>query len=458
MRLLSLLLLAPPASAEWPEPIELKTRSAEDGGLSDWTLGWHGYARMPVRFVDGPTGERAPYLIDDHYTESGFAYLPVNETEWAELSLSAERGKTRFVAGIFASEFSDWAEQPSKGHSTPATAFVEHTWERLAGETVPWDLKLRVGMFWERMGYLEPYDTYIFGRTHFGGASVDTRLFDVGYLRAGFGTHARTQVRGFSPVAWLVVGGDLGWLDLGLYGIKTWTDDSDDQFNESFVKGSLTVMGVDLKLAVPYFGPLRFAFAFYEADKIEFLGDALELLHSTGGNNLRQNFLGNQENGTGEIQVIGFDLTWQPKRSLAAVHERAARMLDGLDIRGFGMSAHVATPHERSEASDEFKNDRRYFKWGSELVYRAIPLGLRSPFLAFRYDRVVLDTDHESVAFRVLTPRLGVTPAEGLDIWLQYSNYSYGENLKPRREVINRVGDDTRPDEDVFKLQAEVSW
>ncbi len=463
MSLLGLVFLAQTAIAAepLPAPISLEQRFAEDGGdlvmrdvAGGWGLGFHGYVRMPIRFVDSPLGERGPYLIDDHYTESGFAYLPVNETEWAELVLSAEHGRTRVVAGIFASEFSDWAEQPSKGHSTPATAFAEHTWD-----TEPLDVRLRMGMFWERMGYLDSYDTYVFGRTHIGGASLHTKILDVGYLRAGFGAHARTQVRGFSPLGWVVAGADLwGWADIGLYGLKTWTDDDDDQFNESFQKGSLTVWGVDAKGALPYVGKLHFAFAFYDADKTEFIGESLELLHSSGGNNLRQNFLGNIENGTGEIQVTAVELLWQPHRTLAAGSRDAARALEGLDLRFFELSAHVATPHERAEITDDFKNDRVYFKWGGELFYRPVPTGWSEPFVALRYDRVLLDADHESLAFRVVTPRIGVTPAPGMDFFVAYSNYGYGANLQPRREVLNRVGEDTRPDEHVFKLQAEAAW
>ena len=67
---------------------------------------------MPIRFIDAPLGDREPLLIDDNYRESGFNYLRINETEWVELALSAERKKTRFVAGILAESLSDWSEQP----------------------------------------------------------------------------------------------------------------------------------------------------------------------------------------------------------------------------------------------------------------------------------------------------------------------------------------------------------
>jgi hypothetical protein len=406
-----------------------------------------------VRWVDGPQGTRKPYLIDDHYTESGFAYLPVNRTEWAELDLVARRGESRFVAGLFASEFSDWAEQPSKGHSTPAFAFAEHTWR-----PDPLQIRLRGGMFWERMAYFDAYDTYVLGRTHISGLMVDARAFDVGYVKAGFGAHARTQVRGFSPLAWAVAGADLGWMDLGLYALHTSTGDDDDQFDESFEKGSLTVYGADLKLAVPHVGPLHAAFAYYDAEKVEFLSESLEVLNSMGGNNLRQNFLGNQDTGTGEMQIFALEMTWQVSRTLRLIDGAVAKAMRGLDVRLFGMHAHVATPHERASITDEFKNDRVYFKWGTELFYRPVFTGFSQPFVALRFDRVILDTDHDSLAFRVLTPRIGITPTQGLNLFASYSNYTYGDNLQPRRDVLNRAGEDTRPDEHAFKLEAEVAW
>ena len=86
------------------------------------------------------------------------------------------------------------------------------------------------------------------------------------------------------------------------------------------------------------------------------------------------------------------------------------------------------------------------------------PLGTSNPYLAFRYDRVVLHADHESLSFRVLSPSIGVNPKEGLLVFAQWSQYSYGENLFARDEVRQRVGDTTRPDEQVFKIQTQVRW
>ena len=150
---------------------------AEDGGTSSWKFNWNGYARLPLRLVDGPQGKRGPYLIDDNYTESGFGYLRVNEREWVEFFLSAEQGATRLVLGLQTSELSDWGFgdglEPLT-RTSPALAFVEHT----IGNPDELNARLRVGMMWERLGYLEPYDTYLIGRTHIAGGSVHLKIID----------------------------------------------------------------------------------------------------------------------------------------------------------------------------------------------------------------------------------------------------------------------------------------
>ena len=58
----------------------------------------HGYFRAPMRITKVPRAEgstkpnegssnyRTPFLIDDDYFRSGFAYTPVNETDFTELS------------------------------------------------------------------------------------------------------------------------------------------------------------------------------------------------------------------------------------------------------------------------------------------------------------------------------------------------------------------------------------
>ena len=437
------------------DPIDIGVSFPEDGGASEWKFGWHGYARMALRMHESPTGDRPPYLIDDRYFESGFAYTRVNEGSWAELQLSAEKRRTRFVAGLFASEFSDWSQVKLEQQSGIATAFVEH---RFVG-TDPISVRLRAGMFWERMGYFEPYDTYVFGRTHIAAAAIYTRIYDLVFVNLGHGAKAKVANQGFTPISWIHTGVDVGWLRTGLYGITTSMNDNDYDFGPLVdKKSSLRILGGDLKIAVPHVGPLYFAVSHYKADKVNFLGDSVETLHSVGGQKLTANYLGNDEDGTGEMLNVGFDFTWQPHRTLGFLADRATgRMLDGLDVRLFGLTTHVISEHRRDDPEDN-RHDRRYLKWGTELLYRPANTRASMVFGALRFDRVILDTEHDSLGFRVLTPRVGITPAKGMDIFVSYSHYSYGDNLFAMPDVRQSVGDDTRPDEDVFKLQANVRW
>ena len=128
-----------------------KSQSKSKDKLGGWEIDFSGYARLPLMISGGITGDRRPYLIDDQYFLSGFAYTRVSEREWAELFVSAQRGNTRIVTGLFSSELSDWAQaELPKGQKGIATAFVDHRWEPHD------DLKIdgRVGVFWERLGYM----------------------------------------------------------------------------------------------------------------------------------------------------------------------------------------------------------------------------------------------------------------------------------------------------------------
>ncbi|MCS6913924.1 MAG: hypothetical protein NZ890_11865, partial [Myxococcota bacterium] len=68
-----------------------------------------------------------------------------------------------------------------------------------------------------------------------------------------------------------------------------------------------------------------------------------------------------------------------------------------------------------------------------------------------------LDVQDEQSAFRIITPRITLTAnwLLGAQIYLQYSRYFYGERVRLRP---GQVALETRPDEDVFKLQAQLTF
>ncbi len=432
---------------------------SEDLGLDDdgWDFGFHGYVRMPVRFHGSPKNARPPYLVDDHYYNSGFAYTRVNETEYAELFVNVGYNKTtRLCVGLMASQFTDWSETTLSGQSGFATAFVEH--ERKLGDHV--DLGIRAGMFWDRNGYMPDYDTYLLGRMHVAGLRLKTKIFDLVYAKAGFGAHADVigANQGFTPVLWGSLGVDLGFLDLsGFYGMS-WTGDKREF---SIVQnGVLRVFGGEARAAIPYVGPAHLLVSFDQVRQVLFLANSYEVLHSTGGRGLTQNFFGDVDDGTGEALVFGGDIDWQPARLFEtfAGHD-VARALSGLSVRWFGMLAWVASDTFSENPVENF-HQRVWFKWGVEPSYRPHWSAVDWLFVSLRFDRVILDTDHDSLAFRVLTPRLGVHPLAdlNLDVYLSYSKYWYGDNVQLRPNQIAGDRSITQPDDSVFKIQAQMSW
>src|SRR5207237_5312294 len=118
--------------------------------------------------------------------------------------------------------------------------------------------------------------------------------------------------QGFTPAAWVTFGADLGFADASFFYGTSWTKDSGRQF--SIVQdGSIRVIGGELRAAVPEFGPIWGTLAHIRARAALFTAPAYEVLYSSGGRGLTQNFFGpDSDNGTGEILTSAIGVTWQP--------------------------------------------------------------------------------------------------------------------------------------------------
>ncbi|MBK8013379.1 MAG: hypothetical protein IPK13_18750 [Deltaproteobacteria bacterium] len=427
-----------------------------DGG---WAFNFHGYIRAPLRFHGNPKRARPPYLVDDDYFQSGFAYTRINETEYAELFLGATHGRTRFVAGLQATRFSDWAETTLQGQSGISLAFAEHDWVVEEGLA---EVGLRAGMFWERFGYMDAYDTYVLGRMHMAGLRLRLRMFDVWHTKVGFGAHSDviSSNQGFTPLFYASSGVDFGFVRASLFFGLSWTGDSKREF--SIVEdGSLRVVGGEAAVAIPHVGTLEGSLGFYRARHVLFLANGYEVLHSTGGRGLTQNFFGpDSDSGTGEALVLGAQFDWALARTVEAVSDRSvAAYFKGARVRLFGMLAWLAS-NQASENPLENFDQRVYIKWGIEPMYRPHLEGWDMFFVALRFDRVILDKSHSTRAFRVYTPKVGVTPIRdfGLDVFVSYSMYSYGGTVTLRPNQIPGDLSVTEPDANVLKFQAQMAW
>jgi len=439
-----------------PPPLPKQDFSESRTDPGTWKFGWHGYVRAPIRFSGSPADVKPPYLLDDNYYESGFAYTRVSEAEWAELFFHATTGRTRVVVGLFSSQLSDYSNPSLPEQAGIATAFVEHGMD--IGSWL--DLTLRMGVFWDRFGYMEPYDTYLMGRTHVGGLAFKSIIADWVRFDAGYGIHSDflTSNQGMTPLAWARLGMIRPWLDTAGYVLRSWTTDSDRGFASQIEDGSLLVVGYDARAALPNFGSVYAGMTWVKARSIDSMSPSIELLHSTGGIFLTRNYLGEEEGGTGEILATGFDVQWKPAQTVGWLGGRSmGRPLDGLKLRFFGMSAWVLSKTQSDDPTTN-RHDRHYFKWGGLLRYELPVASVGTVFTSLRYDRVILDMDHDDLGFRVVTQRLGLTPVKGVDLFASYSFYAYGDRVRLRPQQIEGHPSATEPDVHVFKLQAQAAW
>lgn len=393
----------------------------------------HGYARMPLAAQGTP---REPFLVDNDYYLSGFAYTRLYEPDWSELFFSAHHGNYKAEFGIFASLYSDYASARLENQlgiaqaSVTAKKFLDHD-----------PLSVQLGVFWDRFGHIEPYDTYIFGRTHQGGVKVMYELPGGGRAQAGVGMHQAQlqQNLGLTPIAHLAgnypVREDLG---VGAYVLRTWTRDTRQL--SPIQDGTMWVTGVDARYTLPrQLGTAYAAFSMMDMEKVLYLAPALEVMHSTGGRGLTENFLGldASEDGTGRMYNLAADAP--------------LTITDKIGVRAFGMLTWV-----RSEQVDEMdpalnKDRRLYLKWGVEPSYML----LKQLKISARFDRVILDMYDRENSFRVLSPRLTFPLASWGELFFMYSHYWYGDKVHLRP---GQVPLETEPDSDVFKLQAQVVW
>ncbi len=394
----------------------------------------HGYARMPLTTV----GKREPYLVDNDYFLSGFGYTRLYEPDWSELFFSARKGNYKVELGMFASLYSDYASARLENQFGIAQASV--TAEKFL-DVEP--LSVQLGVFWDRFGYIAPYDTYVFGRTHQGGVKVAYKLPGAGggSVQAGIGFHQAElqQNLGMTPVAHLAASYPvIEDLELGAYFLRTWT--RDERQLSPIQDGTMTVVGSDARYKLPgNRGTAQLLFSFMDMKKVLYLAPALEVMHSTGGRGLTENFLGTDasEDGIGKMYTLAADVP--------------VKLTDKIGVRAFGMSTWV-----RSKQVDEMdpglnKDRRLYLKWGVEPSYRILPKLSAS----VRYDRVILDLYDRDNSFRVLSPKLSFPLDTWGEIFVQYSHYTYGDKVHLR---AGQVPLETEPDSDVFKLQAQVVW
>ncbi|MGE5185103.1 MAG: hypothetical protein ACM31C_23705 [Acidobacteriota bacterium] len=422
--------IEPPSTSESTSVEGHATNTGVDLGETRFEL--HGYARMPL----STQGSREPWLVDNDYYLSGFAYTRLYEPDWSELYFSAKHGDYKAEFGLFASLYSDYAQANVTNQLGIAQASVT------ANHFLDQDgLSVQVGVFWDRFGYIEPYDTYLFGRTHQGGLKVKYDALPGGArVQAGLGIHEADlqQNLGLTPIAHVAGTVPVGPVEIGTYVLRTWTRDKRQL--SPIQDGTMWVAGADARYKLPdRWGTAYVGFSYMNMDKVLYLAPALEIMHSTGGRGLTENYLGldSSNDGTGRMYNLASDIK--------------LHVLDKLDVRGFGMATWVRSPQVDTMDPLNNKDRRLYFKWGVMPTYQILP----KLDAAFRFDRVIMDVYDSQDSFRVLSPMLVFPLEKWGELVLMYSHYWYGDRIHLRP---GQVPLETMPDTDAFKLQAQVVW
>lgn len=429
-----------------------------------------GYFRAPLRLSFRSRGDNipenepthsihTPWLVDDDYFRSGFQYTRLQESDWSEIYLSVGNSVLRGEVALMGSLFSDWARPLIERQWGIAQGHLTFNWHA-TGERLRFHVAVRGGAFWDRFGWLEPYDTYLFGRTHQLGVQVrlEAELRKTGlsfWLLQGVGAHldAIEANQGLTLLNYLHAGLDYRRVvTLGFYFLDSQSRDK-RQLKE-LRDALLRVVGVDGSLRL-WLGNLYLAASLAQAEQAQYLAPAIEVLHSWGGRGVVENYLGvEKSDGIGSLYSLAADYTLSVRSVLARVSPARLAGLSGSDFRLRFFALTVYTLSQQVDENPLLNRDGRLsFKWGIEGFYQ--PLSFL--FLALRYDRVVLDVQDDASGFRVLSPRVGVTASWllGAQVFLQYSHYAYGARVRLRP---GQVALESLPDDHALKLQAQLTF
>jgi hypothetical protein len=484
-----LLLLATPARADdLPPSLGLSPQAAQVSGqvanlqapqieanLSpEFAIQYHGFFRAPMVLgfgsrPDAMPGQSSvqvhspPLVPDANYVN--WAYTGNLGGPWAQLNFSAGNAKVSGTVILAAYNLTDagWTNLTAQLGITQAflTVRLPNLWKRLS-------LLANVGAFSNGYGAAGKYDagfynTFLIGRTHVAGETVTLalKLTDSWALQAEEGFGAKLDVIPYvapaqqSPLlpypgptaqgTTLLAHAHAGVsykqkLVVGLHYLYTFSQDG--RATPTQPDGSIQVLGADLKLNGGVLGDGYVGFSNVQANHSLPVADSLELLHSIGGWELRDNFFGPNSDGTGQIWSLLFQYTF----SLATVLRHPNPFWgQGPDLllSVFGMANWV------SSSDPAFSTNR--FKMGVEATY----LPLKWLGLSGRFDLVEPNLSDDTQTFYALSPKL-LFRTEFLaheQIVVGYTHYFNGSSVTPT--YPNQM---LRPDRNVLQLSAMLWW
>ena len=447
----------------------------------DWGFKFHGFFRGPMRLsMDTETGQglqfHAPPVTPDlNYTT--WNYTNNNPGPWGEAIFQYGNNRAIMTMAIASYNITSGGWRELQDQLGIDRAFVTLNFPDALGDLgkMTWN----VGVFSDRYGAMGKYDggaydTYLIGRTRIAGATgtFDLDLADELRLVVEGGVGAKMDVpqwykypymswepypgyaqMGTTLLAHLHVGVviDNEWT-FTLHYMDTFTRDAmrTNMNNPADVNnpadlstalanytspslpnnarnGSMRILGADLRLDGGWKGIGYLGFSTIKASNAGVLEDTVEVVHSQGGWQFTNNFLG--DNGNGTVNNFGFQYTF----SLAAFMLRPqAWWGQGADftVQVFGIYTWItgtgAVPPTTYFAGITGPDGlgTKKLKLGTQLLYTPLPF----MSAGLRVDSVQPNLDNSTHTFTVFSPRL-VFRTEFVtheQIMVQYQYYSYG--------------------------------
>jgi hypothetical protein len=467
--------------------------SAEEPATGEWKFDVTGYFRAPFRFSWGPptvgtatvngmqvstsgagTQFRTPPLVPDaNYID--WRYTNSFVAPWTELNFHYGNDRVKATVQIASYNVTDSGYRRLESNLGINEAFLQMSYPELAN--VEWlHLDLTAGAFTNRYGAAGRYDagryeTYLFGRTHVAGETVNVgadwndftfqaeetfgaKLEPIPFYGRPLGSSADVVSMGATTgnanqdlPAWepypgplaqestfvASIHGGVSWKKMVIAGahlIDVFANDNEASTayeGAAFGPGGrapnapkpyLHIYGADVKFLGGVFGDGYIGYSRLSAENAMYLADAIEVLHSFGGWQLHDNYFGKPgatDEVTGTIDSVEFQYSFSFGQLF---HYPQAFWGDGPDLIGtiFGMFNHVNAPVITTKTNK--------LKFGTEWTY--VPLSWLG--LGARYDVVEPDLSQSPQSFSVISPRIIFRTAfvTHEQVMLQYSRYFYG--------------------------------
>ena len=451
----------------------------------DWGFKFHGFFRGPMRLSMGTERGRGiqfhapPVTPDLNYTT--WQYTNNNPGPWGELLFQYGNNRAVMTAAIASYNITSGSWREVQDQLGIDRAFLTLNFPEAFGDLgkMTWN----VGVFGDRYGAMGKYDggaydTYLMGRTRIAGATgtFDLDVADSFRLVAEVGGGAKMDTQQWQPFpypSWQPYPGKvqmgttmLAHAHLGAVLNNTWTftlhfmdaftrdamrtemnlsnppadrplpehytspssgGNYDPKLAVTAKNGSMRILGADLRLDGGWMGIGYLGFSTIKASNALVLQDAIEVVHSQGGWQFTNNYLGDKGDGT--VNNIGLQYTF----SLAAFMVRPqAWWGQGTDLtlQLFGLYTWITGTGD-VPGSTWFAGitgpdglGTKKLKMGGQLLYTPLPI----MSVGVRFDSVQPNLDNNTHNFWVVTPRL-VFRTEFVtheQITIQYQYYQCG--------------------------------